>query len=151
MSSSAFPKLRGPDGQASRVQDNVAKQLQPISSALAATPIMGAAPSAWVGLAPMADFANIAGFAPLSYRLDCLKQLWLIGSVITAAGVLASTQVCALPIGFRPRYLMRFVVRGDAATFQSVTISPTGAVVAELAIGAGGSLDLGGISFLAEV
>ena len=55
------------DEQASRTQDNIAGQLQPISDALSRTPIMGAPPPAWV----KADLLN--GYA--SAKGDCAKIL----------------------------------------------------------------------------
>lgn len=147
--SPAFPKLRGTDEQASREQDNISAQLQPIARALSVTPIMGAAPPPWLKPDLRADFLNIAGFAAAGYHKDALGYVHGKGVVSTAAGQAAAALVYVLPAGYRPNETQRFAVEGNGATVQFISIAANGEVRVEVLIGVGGSLDLGFV-FLAE-
>jgi hypothetical protein len=148
--SSTFPRLRSDEQpQQSRVQDGIQATLGPVAQALLATPIMGVQP-AWT--APTLDkaFGNIGGtFAVAGYYKDSLFRVWSKGVLTTAAGVAGGALVFTFPSGYRPAEVQRKAVEGDAATAQFISISPTGAVTVEVAIGAGGSLDID-FSFLAE-
>jgi hypothetical protein len=52
-------------------------------------------------------------------------------------------------MGERPKYEQRIPVKGTAATFQCILISPNGNISVEVAVAAGGSVDLCG-SYLAD-
>jgi hypothetical protein len=141
-------RLRG-DGQPARVQDNVGAVLDPIAKALNSTPIMGAAPPAWVKPDLAAGFAQTSGAVAMGYHKDALGYFHSKGRATHAAGCAANTTLLTLPKGYRPAEAQSFPVRGNAATYQSLTVSLTGAVSVDVAIAAGGTVDFT-ISFLVE-
>ncbi len=146
----SFLKLRGTDPQQSRVQDNIAGQLQPISKALSVTPIMGAPPPVWIAPALLSLLSPTgAGLALPGYHRDALSYTHAKGVVSSAAGVAAGAPIFLLAQGYRPRETQRFVVRGTAGVFQFVTVAPTGLVSVGLLVAAGGTVDLA-FTFLAE-
>ncbi len=148
MGSSSFPKLRGADGQASRVQDNISQQLQPIADALAQTPIMGAAAPEWLTPYLLADFTNFGGiYAPASFHRDALRYVHGRGLIVTAAGQAIGTQIYILPMGYRPQASQRFVVGGSA--LASIEVSAKGVVSLNRAVAAGANIDVA-FDFLAE-
>jgi hypothetical protein len=100
--------------------------------------------------APTLDAAFTASVSsPPGYYVDALSRVQTKGSASSAAGVAGGATLTTFPPGLRPKETQRFPVRGNAASYQSVTISPTGVVTVDVAIGAGGSVDFG-FSFLAE-
>ncbi len=150
MGSPGFPKLRGIDTQASRTQDNIAQQLQPIALALAQTPIMGAPAPAWIAPSLLGGFANFGGaFAVAGYHRDALGYVHTKGTFLVTAGAAAGTQIMLFPSGYRPRELARLSVVGDAGTAQFIEVAPTGIVTVGVAVPAPGSCDFF-FSFLAE-
>lgn len=150
MGSPAFPKLRGLDEKASRTQDNISQQLQPIATALARTPIMGAPAPAWIAPNLLNGFANFGGlFAVAGYHRDALGYVRCKGVLVNAAGCAGGTQVILLPAGYRTRETQRFAVEGNAATIQFLSVAGTGVVSVEVSVTAGGSCDFA-FSFLAE-
>lgn len=144
---SQFPKLRGGSAEVSRAQDNIGGTLTPIAQALAKTPIMGSQPT-WISFPKDAAFTDTSG-QPSAYFVDALSMVQTKGSLTTSAGVAANATIGTMPSGCRPKETQRRPVRGNGVTYQSVTIAPTGVVTCDVAIGAGGTIDLG-FSFLAE-
>lgn len=150
MGSSAFLKLRGADAQASRAQDNIAGQLQPIATALAKTPIMGAPAPSWIAPSLVQGFANTGGaLAVAGFHKDALGYFHGKGNITHAVGTAAGTTVLTLPIGYRPRETQSFPVFGTAATIQFLQVAPNGIVSNHVLIAAGGSFEFA-ISFLTE-
>lgn len=138
----AFPKLRGSDSTLSRTQDNVNIQLGPISQALSQTPIMGSAPI-WTPVTLDAAFASLgAPYATAAYYKDALWRVWSVGVLVSAAGVGAGATVFTFPMGLRPSSTQRKAVEGSGATAQFVSIDAAGVVTVEVAVGAGGTLDV---------
>lgn len=142
-----FLKLRG-DGQPARTQDNIDSTLRPIAEALNITPIMGNAPT-WQPFPMDPAFASVTGQAAPSFYKDALMQVQTQGRMTTSAGVLAGATIGTFATGLRPKLPISRPVRGNGATYQSVTIAPTGVVTCDAAIAPGGTIDLG-FSFLAE-
>lgn len=149
MASPSFPKLRGSDEQASRAQDNISQQLQPIAKALSATPIMGASAPSWIAPSLLNGFANTSGFAAAGFHRDALGYFHGKGVLTNAAGVAAGSTIYVAPSGYRPRETQRFSVRGAAGTVQAVTVTPAGLVSNDLVLAAGDTIDLA-FSFLTE-
>src|SRR5258706_752558 len=144
-----FPRLRDEKQPlVSRTQDSVNIVLGPLAERLNATPIMGVVP-VWTAPDLNAAFANGAGFAVAGYYKDSLMRVWSKGVLVTAAGVAAGATVLTFPSGFRPKETQRKAVEGNGATAQFISISPAGVCTVEVAVCAGGSLDID-FSFLAE-
>lgn len=149
MASPSFLKVRSSDADPSRVQDNVNQTLQPIATALNATPIMGAPPPSWVRPALVGGFTNVGGAqALLAYHRDALGYVHLKGALTNTAGCAANTVITDLPAGYRPSELLRFAVAGTAGA-QLVSVAPNGAVTVLLVVAAAGLVGLQ-FSFLAE-
>ena len=147
---SRFLKLRaGEDAQSSRVQDSIDATLGPIADRLNQTPIMGAAAPAWISPSLLADFVNVTGQAPAGYHKDALGYVHGKGRVSTAAGQAANVALFVLGSGYRPKEPQSFPVRGNGATFQSLTVAVNGSVSIDVLIAAGGTVDLA-FTFLAE-
>ncbi len=145
-----FPKLRGADGQASQTQDNIAQQLQPISTALAKTPIMGAAPPPWIKPNLLNGIANVpAPNAAAGFHRDALGYVHSKGLVAHAAGAVAGTVVMIFPPGYRPSELLTLVIERNGAVGGLVTVAPTGIVTFVFSMGVGLANGLF-FSFLAE-
>ncbi len=150
MGSSAFIKLRGGDPAASRTQDNISAQMQPVATALAATPIMGAPPPNWIAPTLVGGFANTGGaLAIAGFHKDALGYVHMKGALTNAAGTAAATIIFTLPIGYRPAATQRFSVRGFAGAVQAVSITSVGLVSNDLVLAAGDTIDLA-LSFLGE-
>lgn len=143
-------KLRTQSPELSRVQDNVARVVEPTTAALAKTPIMGAPPPSWVNLPFLADFTQTAGQAVPAFHRDALGYIHSKGSVTTAAGQAAGTAVVgALTKGNRPKEPQRLSVRGNAGAAQAIIVGTDGTLTLDVAVAAGGTVDLA-FSFLAE-
>ena len=109
-----------------------------------------AAAPAWQTLALSGGFVNMGGlFAVAAYYLDAAGRLFLKGVIGHVAGCVSGTVFATLSPGLRPAETQRFAVTGTAATFQSVSITASGAMSVELAVAAGGTCDLA-INFRAE-
>lgn len=143
-----FLKLRG-EGRDSRTQDNISATLEPAVRALSATPIMGAPPPGWIIPTLLLDFVNATGQAVAAYHRDALGYFHGKGAVSTAAGQGAGSVIFTIPMGYRPRETLRLAVVGNGFTFQAVRVTPSGDVINEVAIAAGGSIDLN-FTFLVE-
>ena len=101
-------KLRG-EGQPSRVQDNVGATLNPLAEAVGTTPIMDAAPPAWI----RPDIISTSGYAqapaPLcdtAYHRDALGYVHGKASLLTAAGAF---QLVSAPAHFYETIFGRFL------------------------------------------
>ncbi len=157
MGSPSFPKLRGDSPKPGQTQDNVSNQLQPIAKALAATPIMGAPAPDWIKPdlqvcevgPPSFSWTNTPGFASAGYHRDALGYVHVKGSVTNLGAGASSLFILTLPMGYRTLEAQRFVVRGDAASYQSLLLNIDGTVVPEVAVPAAGTVDLV-MTFLAE-
>lgn len=150
----AFPMLQNKDPEFTRWAQAANAAFQPVASALANTPIMGAPPPSWVNLdfapgAPGARFEQTASAVVVAYHVDDLGYVHTKGRATHAAGCAAGTALLTLPMGARPHEAQAFPVRGNGATYQSLAVSPAGVVTVEVAIPAGGTVDFT-ISFLAE-
>lgn len=145
-----FPKLRV-GGDASRTQDNISQQVQPIASAVAATPLLSGTLPSWIRLSLLADFVNVGGVGvPLAgYHKDAMGYVHFQGLISSAAGQAAGTAVFTLPSGVRPVSFQWLTVKGNAATYQNLAVNPNGSVTIDVAVAAGAGLALGG-SFLAD-
>lgn len=151
MTASRFTKLRGADPQQSRTQDNIASQVDPISSALRLTPIMGAPVPSWIPPNLTIGFANTGGaLASVGYHMDALHYVHMQGSLTHAAGTAAGSTIFTLPAGYRPQKNIRLAVRGTAGAAQFVTITNAGIVQNGLVLAAGGTIDLA-VTFLGEI
>lgn len=149
-----FPKLRGADGEASRVQDNIDSTLRPMVLALANTPIMGAASPNWIRPDLVGGWANIGTIAGINYAIaafhkDALGYVHMKGLISNAAGVAAGVTMLTLPMGYRPREYNRFVVDFNGGASNTVMVAPTGALWTEAVVAAGNNISLS-IIFLAE-
>lgn len=149
MGSPGFPRLRGPDELATRTQDGIAGQLQPVAKALAATPIMGAAAPPWQLPDLLNGFANAGGaLAVAGYHRDALGYVHMKGELTHAAGCAAGTQILLLPLAYRPRETMRIAVPVTPGA-QWITITGAGVVSTGFLIAAGEQIGLA-VTFLAE-
>lgn len=143
-----FPRIRsGPE--LARVQDAIASTVNPVTQAVVSTPIMGAAPPPWQPPDLLADFLPVAGQAAPGYHRDALGYAHGKGCVSTATGQAAGTVVYVIPAGYRPSEPQRVPVRGNGASYQSLTIAPTGDVSIDVVIAAAGTVDLA-FTFLTE-
>lgn len=147
-----FPRLRS-GGDASRTQDNVAGQLGPVAKAVAGTPMLSGTLPQWVTFSLAAGFSHTNSFSPTfapgSYHIDALRYVHIQGSLLCAAGCIAGTLVLVVPQGFRSKYQQRIPVKGNGATYQSLALDQSGNLSVEVAIAAGGFVDLYG-SWLAD-
>lgn len=150
MTPNRFPKLRGPDGMLSRVQDNVDLVLGPVAKALGATPIMGAAAPAWVPLVILSPlWAQLAlPEAQGAVHKDALGYVWTKGTYSSAAGDPSGTTVVQYPVGYRPKERLRVMAPSNGLVY--LLMEPDGSVITGLAVPAGGSISLSGLTFLAE-
>jgi hypothetical protein len=143
-----FLRIRG-SSELARVQDNVGKTVDPISRALAKTPLMGGAP-VWIAFPLVKAFANIGGaFAVAAYYRDGFNVVRTKGVLVCAAGCGGGAAVGTFPSGYRPKETQRKAVEGNGGNPQAISISPAGVCSVEVAIGAGGSCDFD-FTFLAE-
>lgn len=149
MASSRFPVLRGPDAQQSRVQDNVQGVLGPVAQALQSTPIMGAAPPAWIQPDLLNGWTNLGGTAaPAGFHKNALGYVYVRGQL--AAGTLSAV-MWSLPRGYRPGYPLVMLVEcfNGAVVSAYLEVRINGDVfIAAPALTTDASL--GTISFLAE-
>lgn len=143
-----FPKLRV-GGDASRTQDNVSGQLQPVARAVAATPLLDGTAPEWVALSLLNGFANSGTTSAAARYKDPFLRVHLKGFVVHAAGCAGGTVIAVLPLGERPASSYVTVVQGTATTYQALLISPNGNISVEVAVAAGGTVWLSG-SFLAD-
>ncbi len=151
-----FPRLRGGDPQQTRVQDNIGAQVSSVAKAVAATPMLNGTLPAWVWYSLTGGFANNTNVgtggtvtAPASRHRDSLGYFHLQGALTHAAGCAAGTVLAVAPMGERPKYEQRIPVKGTGGTFQCILVSPNGNISVEVAVAAGGSVDLCG-SYLAD-
>jgi len=146
---SAFTSLRQEPLQ-SRVQDNIAKVLTPISKNLNGTPIMGAPPPAWISPVLLNVWANFgAPYAVAGYHLDALRYVHIKGRVKNTSGAGSSAVIFTLPLGYRPMETHRISALGDGVTPNALVIKSDGTITPASAIGAGNSIDLE-VTFLQE-
>ncbi len=123
----------------SAVDDN---QIQIASLAARITALE--AGGAWTDLPFENGWANFGGeFQVGQYRLDASGIVHLRGLVKLGAGMAPST-IATLPVNFRPTKTELFGVNASGA-FGRIDIQPPGSIV--LIGGAGGYVQLGGISF----
>ena len=146
-----FPKLyESGNTHSSRVQDSIDTVLRPVASAVNATPIGGAPPPAWVRPVLVAPWLDFGGeFAVSAYHKDALGYVHLKGVVMNTSGGAVSSVVTVLPPGFRPAATNRFSVGSSAD--QTIVITLAGSVTPNLAVPGGNALDIGPLSFLAEM
>jgi hypothetical protein len=137
----AFARLRA-DPLTSRVQDQLATTLNPVAQAVASTPIMGAAPPAWVRPDLVNGFADAAGpsTALTAFHRDALGYTWLRLNLSSAVGTAALTVACVLPVGYRPSETLVFPGVGAAGAFSPFLITPAGEVKNGLVLAAGGGI-----------
>lgn len=135
---------------AARTQDNVGATLDPLARAVGATPIMGAPPPHWVTLQPLNGFAQTGGTQKaMAYQRDALGYVWTAGSFTSVAGAAAAVVAWSYPKGLRPGAVVHFAVKGTAGTVQFISVSPNGDAAIEVAVAAGGFVDVY-FAFLAE-
>lgn len=151
MANPAFPKLRKQDdAQSSRAQDSIDSVLRPVAAALTKTPIMGAAPPAWIAPDLLNGFVNLAGqFATIGFHRDCLGYVHCKGVLIHSVGCAASTTIMVFPVGYRPARTQRFAVEGAGYAIQFVDVKATGVASNDVLIAPGGTMDFA-FTFLAE-
>ena len=146
-----FGRLYGADPQQSRVQDNVQSVLGPLAKAVQNTPIMGAAPPAWIRPSLLNGFTAGAPFPLPAYHRDCLGYVHVKGFVtnFTGAPIAGSTDAFVLPPGYRPNEVRSFPSFDGAGASQVVGVTPSGRVRFLLAVANAGGASLE-LSFLAE-
>lgn len=140
-------KLRdGAQPQQSRVQDNLTALLTPISTALGATPILGAAPPAWISLdvaSALVSFVAGSSFLRPSYHVDALRYCHHKGNLTDAgAGTPQGTVLFRLPQEIWPAYTGYYPAwsgGGAALPWSAFIITPGGVVTNAGALGAGGT------------
>ena len=151
MVSPYFPVLRGPDPQQSRVQDNVQSVLGPVAKSLQNTPIMGAPPPSWIRPSLLNGWtSDTAGVAVIAFHRDALGYVHVGGYGVNAAGCAGFTTTWTMPMGYRPRDVRIFAVRGTSLGLQFVEVGPSGDVRTQIAVVAGGNSTFE-FSYLAEV
>jgi hypothetical protein len=153
MGAPTFTIIRTADTDLSRVQDNIARALNPVLTAVANTPILGAPapPKVTAQLVAVSGwFVNGIGFGAPSYQRDALGYVHLSGMATNTPGCGANVVAFVLPIGLRPRAMLAFAVEGTSHTFQAIHIDPGGNVYPAIAVAAGGFVPFDGITFLAE-
>lgn len=144
-----FLKLREP-GTLSRAQDAIDTTLTPVAEALGNTPIMGARAPVWIQPDLLSGLVNFGGGnATAGYHKDALGYVWSKGTVSSAAGVGAGTQLFRLGAGYRPAATIIFPVWNSAGVAQAVSVDPDGYVYNQVAVGAAGWISLV-FSFLSE-
>lgn len=133
------------------MQDNIQGVLGPVAQALQATPIMGAAPPAWILGSPLNDFVtpSTAGFMPISFHRDALGYVHVQMSVTHVAGIAALSNIFQLPMGYRPSVTLPFAGMGSLGAYQGVFVLATGFVQNRLIMAANDVL-YANFSFLAE-
>jgi hypothetical protein len=153
MGAPTFTIIRTADTDLSRVQDNIARAVNPVLTAVANTPIMGAAPPPWQVPTLQNGFTQTGvTFAIPAFHKDALGYVHGKGKAHSTAGAAASTTIYALPAGYRPNRERCFAQEswtGAAHAFASVHVTPDGRVFPSDAIAANGDIDVE-FSFLAE-
>jgi hypothetical protein len=148
-------KLRTPEQpQQSRTQDNFAALLTPIATALSATPIMGAAPPAWIQFEPLLSGMTALGqgWRNPSFHKDALSYTHVTFAMSTAGIVAFTSNLILLPVGYRPSQRIQFPVfvnNGGVSGINAVYVSPDGNVQNFAALAAGDTI-FATFSFLAE-
>lgn len=137
-------KLRGGDGQSTRVQDSVGQILNPLATALQATPIMGAAPPSWIrpNIISTSGYAQVpTGSSPFppetAYHKDALGYVHGKGSLVTAAGAGPNVVAFNIDAGYRPSELLIFLGSDGGGNIWEVSISPNGDFEVMSTLGAG--------------
>ncbi len=134
----------------SRVQDNISATLNPVASALQATPIMGAPPPPWVRPDILNGFSQTASPQPVcAFHLDALDYVHVKLALTHAAGTAAGTSAFILPLGFRPLETLTFMGTDATGVSTSVTVDNAGNV-ANFNLMAAGDQILASFIFLAE-
>lgn len=144
-------KIRTPEQpELSRVQDNIARTVEPVARALQGTPIMGAAPPAWVRPSKYSqDFADVSATLQTAMHQDALGYVWLRLTATTPGGVGAGSEVFVLGGTFCPRTTIPLLAfNGSTNAVNPLSIDATGSVKTLVAVGAGQSIR-GYVAFLA--
>jgi hypothetical protein len=151
MGNDIFPRLYGGTPSESRTQDNVQTVLGPLANRLGATPIMGAAPPAWIRTALSGGFTTLAPLTLPAYHRDALGYVHVKGVLVNLTGAPIAGGVVAftLPAGYRPNESRGFPSNDGAGGAQEVVVTPAGAVSFLLAVANAGSGSVE-FSFLAE-
>lgn len=142
--------IRTESAELSRVQDNVARSLNPVLSAVAATPIMGAKPPPWQIAQLQNGFtAWGSGFAAPAYMLDALGFVHVRGLAKTVAGAISGTVVLVLPVGMRPSASLTWAANSGTGSHVSMLLHVDGSMFIGTNLGAGDGVAVN-FDFLAE-
>lgn len=121
----------------SQVQARVNQVVEPVATAVNATPIGGAAPPAWIRPNFGTSWAdlNSSGSAVLAFHKDALGYVHLKGVIANTSGAPNAGTICTLPLGCRPLELHEWPARAGAgfsffAIDQKGIVSPPGGVAA---------------------
>jgi hypothetical protein len=145
-----FTTIRSDDAHVSRVQDNVARAVNPVIQAISTTPIGGSPPPPQQSPSLLNGFTNVlTGYAPFGCHKDCLGYVHVGGLVKNTAGCAAGTSVVLLPPGLRPAQKRAFVVQYSGA-FGLIAVDSAGSIAVQHVIAAGGTLTME-FTFLGEV
>lgn len=144
-----FQRLRG-EGQPTRAQDNVAAVLDPLAEAVGNTPIMGAAPPAWIRPDLTGGYSQTAAPQPITaFHKDALGYVHVKVGLTHAAGTAAGTTAFTFPAGYRPSETLTFAGSDAVGLLVAMTLTMAG-VFANLAVLAAGDQVRLNFTFLAE-
>lgn len=114
-----------------------------------ATPIMGAAPPAWIRPPLQSGFVdNGPPWAPARYHRDALGYVHVQGYVVNPAGTGAGSTIFVFPPGYRPNSDLAFV-SNLAGAFAVTAVTSVGVFFAFPVIAAGAGVTFT-FSFLSE-
>jgi hypothetical protein len=154
--STAFPRLYGttlPDGTVdpqalSRIQDNINSTLRPAVAELAKTPIMGAAPPAWIYPSLLNGWVANTAYARAAFHRDALGYVHIKGSALNSTGGGMALAMFLLPVGYRPSDTNVFAAVDDAGGVRPCSVGPDGFVFPDVI--AAGDTQYFNFTFLAE-
>lgn len=150
MASNALTSLRGLDAGANRQTDAISRLVDPVAKAVMATPIMGAAPPAWIRPPLTGGFLDRgAQYVPTRYHRDALGYVHVEGGVRSALGSAGGSIITTLPVGFRSILELERPAAYSAGTAAAVRLTANGQIQTVLAVAAGAYIDFS-FSFLAE-
>ena len=145
-------RVRGASPAVARQADAVNTAVAPSLRALAATPIMGAPPPAWVQPPSLLNgWVNFGGtYVPARYMKDALGyvQVEAVLKNGTGGSLTAGSTAWKLPPGYLPAYVLSLPAETGGA-YVNVRVLPTGEVQLNGTVTSGSSLAFC-FSFLAE-
>lgn len=149
-----FVKILGiKDPTLARLQDNVDATLAPLATAVISTPIMGAAPPAWIRPELSAGWVMLAvtsaAYSQPAFHRDALGYVHSKGFPINNSGGPLTGAIFTFPRGYRPGESTRFIVEGTGLAQNIISVTPNGNVTPQTAVINGGTVSLV-FSFLAE-